>query len=87
VQEVEIKNIAVKDIYQGRGIGKLLLNDATKRATEQGFSTLSIGTSNASIGQLFLYQHKGLKSATLNTISLSIITLNPSLKTGFNAST
>lgn len=60
-QEVEIKNIAVDDAYQGKGIGKLLLEDATLRANDAGYNKLSIGTSNASIGQLYLYQQQGFE--------------------------
>ena len=59
--EIEIKNISVHETYQGRGIGKLLLEDATQRATEHGYKRLSIGTSNASIGQLYLYQQQGFE--------------------------
>lgn len=60
-QEVEIKNIAVDEVYQGKGIGKFLLNDAARQATNQGFSRLTIGTSNASIAQLYLYQKHGFE--------------------------
>lgn len=60
-QELEIKNIAVDEAYQGKGLGKLLLKDATQRAIDAGYETLSIGTSNASIGQLYLYQQQGFE--------------------------
>lgn len=33
---IEIINIAVKEKYQGKGLGKLLLNDAIKRAKQFG---------------------------------------------------
>jgi ribosomal protein S18 acetylase RimI-like enzyme len=59
--EIEIKNIAVYEAYQGQSIGKLLLQDATQRAIDTGYKTLSIGTSNASIGQLYLYQQQGFE--------------------------
>ena len=55
----EIKNISVKDEYQGRGIGTLMLRDATMRAKEKGFKTLMIGTGNTSFGPLYLYQREG----------------------------
>lgn len=61
VDEIEIKNIAVQEAYQGIGIGKLLLADATQRAIDNGYKRLSIGTSNASIGQLYLYQQQGFE--------------------------
>jgi aminoglycoside 6'-N-acetyltransferase I len=42
--EAEIKNIAVAPAFQDKGLGKLLLNDATKRAKAQGFKAILIGT-------------------------------------------
>ncbi|RFS13816.1 GNAT family N-acetyltransferase [Emticicia sp. C21] len=59
--DIEIKNIAVLESYQGQGIGKLLLKDATRRAIDSGYKSLLIGTSNASIGQLYLYQQQGFE--------------------------
>src|SRR5437899_5232046 len=54
--EAEVKNIAVEAAHQNRGIGKVLLNDATVRAKEKGFKTLAIGTGDAMMMQLLLYQ-------------------------------
>jgi ribosomal protein S18 acetylase RimI-like enzyme len=59
--EIEIKNIAVDKDYQGQGIGKFLLRDATNKAKEQGFKTMLIGTSNASFKQLYIYQKSGFE--------------------------
>lgn len=56
---IEIKILAVAEKYQGRGAGFILLQDAISRATQQGYSQVIIGTSNASIGPLFLYQKVG----------------------------
>ena len=53
---VEIKNIAVKEEHQGKGIGKYLLQDAFQKAIKQGYKHIMIGTGNSSIGQLYLYQ-------------------------------
>ncbi|MBS1585070.1 MAG: GNAT family N-acetyltransferase [Bacteroidetes bacterium] len=57
----EIKNIAVAGRYQGRGIGKLLLNDAERRARAYGFKVVQIGTGNSSTGPLALYQKRGFE--------------------------
>lgn len=57
----EIKNIAVKESLQGQGVGKLLLEDATKRASEKGYRELVIGTANSSVWQLYLYQKAGFE--------------------------
>lgn len=57
--EVEIKNIAVKTEFQGQGIGKLLLKDATDRAKARDFKTIIIGTGDVAPKQLHLYEKEG----------------------------
>ena len=59
--EIEIKNIAVVTDCQGQGIGKLLLRDAACKAKENGFKTIIIGTGDAAIKQLYLYQKEGFE--------------------------
>lgn len=59
--EVEIKNIAVTPEFQNKGIGKALLRDASDRAKASGFKTISIGTGDAAIRLLRLYQNEGFK--------------------------
>lgn len=59
--ELEIKNIAVDEKLQGRGIGRLLLDYATRIAIKKNARNIFIGTSNASIGQLYLYQKAGFE--------------------------
>lgn len=56
---VEIKNIAVLDKYQGKGIGSLMLENAIQIAKKKKYVSIYIGTANSSIGQLYLYQKKG----------------------------
>lgn len=58
---MEIKNIAVSEKHQGRGIGTALLNHAIENARVLGVQTLVIGTGNSSIGQLHLYQKLGFR--------------------------
>ena len=55
----EIKNIAVAERWQGKGIGTHLLNRATQIARTAGARKIMIATSNASIGPLYLYQKAG----------------------------
>jgi aminoglycoside 6'-N-acetyltransferase I len=64
-KRVEIKNIAVRQNYQGQGIGKCLLKDATRRAKDRGFETLLIGTANGAIKQLYLYQKEGFEITSI----------------------
>ncbi|RYU95727.1 GNAT family N-acetyltransferase [Emticicia agri] len=72
-EDIEIKNIAVDDAFQGRGIGKALLEDAVQRAIDDGYKCLLIGTSNASVGQLYLYQRQGFE---ISSIKMNFFTDN-----------
>lgn len=58
---IELKNIAVDEKYQGKGIGKQLVLDAIKKAKEVGFKTIEVGTGNSSFSQLALYQKCGFR--------------------------
>ena len=60
-KEVEIKNVAVLEDYQGRGIGTSMIKDAIRRSKENKFKTISIGTGDASIRPLYLYQKLGFE--------------------------
>ncbi|WP_273215173.1 GNAT family N-acetyltransferase [Runella zeae] len=59
--EIEIKNIAVETEYQNKGLGSILLDDATLKAKEKSFKILIIGTADSSLGQLYLYQKQGFE--------------------------
>lgn len=58
---LEIKNIAVAEGFQGKGIGQEMLQDAFRRAREKGYTEMQIGTSPSSIGPLYLYQKAGFE--------------------------
>ncbi|CAM1357757.1 GNAT family N-acetyltransferase [Tenacibaculum xiamenense] len=58
---IEIKNIAIKESEQGKGFGKVLLQQAENLSKELGYKKLIIGTGNSSIGQLALYQKSGFE--------------------------
>ncbi len=62
---LEIKNIAVTEKLQGKGIGKLLLKKATDIAAAKGAHKIDIATSNASFGPLYLYQKTGFDIETI----------------------
>ncbi|MFC5528345.1 GNAT family N-acetyltransferase [Cohnella yongneupensis] len=57
----EIVNIAVQEEYQGRGIGKKLIQKAIEEAEKLGAKSIEIGTGNSSIQQLRLYQKSGFR--------------------------
>mgnify|MGYP001767436975 CR=1 FL=1 len=58
---MEIINIAVREDYQNNGIGYWLLLEIIKKAREQGYSELIIGTADCAEKQLYLYQKAGFR--------------------------
>ena len=58
---MEIMNIAVKEEMQNKGIGKLLIADAARRAKDKGMKKLLVGTGNSGLKQLAFYQKCGFK--------------------------
>ena len=62
---LEIKNIAVDERLQRRGIGKLLLNKAAQISGSKGAKKIDIATSNASFEALSLYQKAGFDMHSL----------------------
>ncbi len=58
---IEIKNIAIKKSFQGKGIGKKLLRFTANTCRQMNFHKMIIGTGNSSIGQLTLYQKEGFE--------------------------
>lgn len=60
-ETIEIKNIAVKQEFQGQGIGSYLIENAIKIASSNKLKSICIGTANSSIAQLYLYQKLGFE--------------------------
>ncbi|MDF2960807.1 MAG: acetyltransferase [Paenibacillus sp.] len=60
-ETVELVNVAVDERYQGKGIGKQLVNHAVQNAGRLGFKTIEVGTGNSGVGQLALYQKCGFR--------------------------
>jgi ribosomal protein S18 acetylase RimI-like enzyme len=58
---IEIKNLAVAEPAQGKGIGKSLIAHGIQLAWKKGYKTIEIGTGNSSINQLALYQKAGFR--------------------------
>ncbi|RYE22038.1 MAG: GNAT family N-acetyltransferase [Sphingobacteriales bacterium] len=58
-QTAEIKAIAVDEFFQNLGIGKFMLEDATARAIQNGFTELIIGTPTTAKKQLAIYKQAG----------------------------
>lgn len=58
---LELVNIAVNEVYQGKGIGKKLILSAIAMAKKEKAKILEVGTGNSSISQLALYQKCGFR--------------------------
>lgn len=58
---VEIKNLAVDPVWQGKGIGQRLLQEVIGVARRELCKSICIGTADSSIGQLYLYQKMGFE--------------------------
>lgn len=58
---VELKNIAIEQLYQGKGFGKKLVMDAIQQAKRDGMKRIEVGTGNSSMSQLALYQKCGFR--------------------------
>jgi ribosomal protein S18 acetylase RimI-like enzyme len=60
-ETIEIVNVAVREDFQGRGIGKRLILSAIEKAREEQVKTIEIGTGNSGMMQLALYQKCGFR--------------------------
>lgn len=58
---IEIKNVAVKEMLQGQGIGTALIKFSCDYAFSNEFKEVWIGTGNASFDQQRLYQKLGFE--------------------------
>lgn len=58
---VEIRNIAVREQYQGKGHGRALLDSILKSLPERGVKKVIVRTGNSSIGNLAFYQKMGFR--------------------------
>lgn len=59
--EMELKNIAVAESHQRRGLGRQMIAHVLKYAAQHGVSRVMVGTGNSSLGQLAFYQKNGFR--------------------------
>lgn len=64
--KIEIMNIAIKEEFQNRGIGKKLLSHTIEEAKRDGVESIEIGTGNSSIYQLLFYQKCGFRITSVD---------------------
>lgn len=62
----EIMNIAVAPDYQGKGLGRAMIQALTDAAAQQGVGQLRIATGNCGIGQIALYQQEGFEPIAID---------------------
>ncbi|MEH7352612.1 GNAT family N-acetyltransferase [Neobacillus drentensis] len=58
---VELKNIALTEDYRGKGLGKLVVNEAFDLYKIKGLHKMIVGTANSSIENLAFYQKLGFR--------------------------
>ena len=57
--EIEIKNIAVLESLQGRGIGSYLLSEIRRIAEAEKYKSIIVGTPDGSLKQILFYEKNG----------------------------
>lgn len=62
---VELKNIAIASSSRGKGLGKLVVQEAFEIYKRRGMSKMIVGTANSSIGNLAFYQKAGFRMADI----------------------
>ena len=61
--EVEIWNIALAGDHRGRGLGRAAIGAIADRCTRAGASSLTVGTSDSSLGTIGFYRKAGFRFA------------------------
>jgi GNAT superfamily N-acetyltransferase/catechol 2,3-dioxygenase-like lactoylglutathione lyase family enzyme len=59
--QVEIKNMAVRETRRGQGVGRCLISAAVDLLATQAVTTLLVGTAAADVGNLRFYQRQGFR--------------------------
>ena len=59
--QVEIKNMAVDEARQGRGVGRRLIRAAADLLAGEGVTTILVATATAGVGNLRFYQRQGFR--------------------------
>ena len=64
-RQSEIKNMAVRESYQGQGVGRRLVQAAVDLAAAESVTTLLVATAAADIGNLRFYQRQGFRMRSI----------------------
>ena len=60
-ESIEVINLAVREDWQGNGVGKKLLSKANEVGRMRNVKRIEIGTGNSSVQQLGIYQRCGYR--------------------------
>lgn len=60
-EQIEIKNIAVLELYQRKGIGSYMLKKIKEISGEENYKEIIVGTADSGINQIQFYERSGFK--------------------------
>lgn len=60
---VELKNMALLPSYQGKGIGREVIERMVSHYADEAYDKMIVGTANSSIGNIIFYQKAGFRIA------------------------
>ena len=63
--DAEVKNMAVDEAHQGRGVGRALIEAGVARARAEGWAALAVATAAADLGNLRFYQRLGFRMRSI----------------------
>ena len=63
--QAEVKNMAVREDRQGRGVGRRLMQAALTLLAAEGVTTVRVATAAADIGNLRFYQRQGFRMRSI----------------------
>lgn len=76
-RQAEIKNMAVRETCQGRGVGRRLVQAAVDLTAAEGVTTLLVATAAADIGNLRFYQRQGFRMRSIERDAFTAATGYP----------
>ena len=59
--EIEIKNIAILELFRGQGLGSFLIEKIREIAGEENYKEIIVGTADAGIRQIRFYEKNGFR--------------------------
>ncbi|MGG5317778.1 GNAT family N-acetyltransferase [Enterococcus sp. AZ072] len=65
-ETIELVNIAVAEVHQGKGIAQEMIAFALQTAKQSGFHTIEVGTGSIGFEQLYLYQKCGFRMVAID---------------------